>query len=146
MDSIFYWVVPLAVAALALFWLLVCWLLMKITGWAALEEKFPSHNDMILKTLHFQSGGMRGVRLGNCIKFEICAGGLRISFWKLIAPFAGPAYIPWSQIRVTKAKFALFSAYDLSFGDPEAGKMLLARRVAERIAESSQGMLVLPRD
>jgi hypothetical protein len=70
----------------------------------------------------------------SCLMLEICATGLRISLLRLLGPFQRPFFVPWSSIRVGRRRILFRHFYELSFGTPAAGNLLLTERTAERIA------------
>jgi hypothetical protein len=123
--------------AFACFWLAITGVLGITSGWFRLQRAFPDHMEEPVERLLFQSGAMGGAmpaNFGYCLTLEICATGLRVSLLRLLGPFQRPFFVPWSSIRVSRRRILFRRFYELSFGTPATGNLLLAERIAERIA------------
>lgn len=144
------WLFPLAFGAIfALFWLAVTQLLLVLSGWTNLAARMPDRADTVLETLRFQSGNMGdffigGVSFRGCLTLEVSMTGLRVRIRKIFAPFSGPIFIPWNEIEVRHRHLIFIPNYDLIFGTPKAGNLMVSRRTGRHIVEASQGALVLP--
>jgi hypothetical protein len=110
------------------------------SGWFRLQRAFPDHMEEPIERLRFQSGAMGGAmpaNFGSCLTLEICATGLRVSLLRLLGPLQRPFFVPWSSIRVGRRRILFRHFYELTFGLPAVGNLLLAERTAKRIAASA---------
>lgn len=115
-------------------WLGITGLLGKFSGWSALERAFPDHAEPPVESLRFQSARMRSVGYNNCLRFEICATGLRVSMMRLLGPFRKPFFVPWGLIGAKRSKIFLVKYVVLTFGMRGEGGMAIRERAFERIA------------
>ena len=128
-------VVAIFAVVFPVMWISVTSLLGLMSGWFALQRRFPDREEPPLERLRYCSGMMRGfVNLANCLHLDICPGGLRVSLVRLLGPFQRPFFVPWSEIGVKKRNYLVYSAYRLTFGRENTGKLLLGRRTFDRIA------------
>lgn len=151
MDSdVIAWLVPGGFLLLFIpLWIGVCHFLLVMSGWPRLAERFPDRADTVLKTFRFQSGSMGNLPLGgvnysSCLTISVCATGLRIRLWKIFAPFSGPVFVPWSAIEVRHRSLLVFSKYDLIFGSPPSGNLMITHWAGRRYAAHAKGNLKLP--
>ena len=127
-------------------WLLATTTLWWLSGWGTMQEKFPDRLDAPIKRLRFQSAmlGKSGlnVRHGNCLRLDLCRGGLRVAIWRIFGPFSKPFFIPWERIAVEERRFLHMRFYRLSFGDPNLSTLTIRRRTFERVVQL--GFLAAP--
>ena len=125
-------------------WLLVTTLLWWLSGWGALQEKFPDKDEAPLKRLRFQSGllGKGGlwnpwgnVNYGNCLRLDLCPGGLRVAIWRIFGLFSKPFFIPWQRITVEERRILFMRFYRLSFGDQNLSALTIRQRTFDRIEQ-----------
>ena len=126
-------------------WLLVTTVLWFFSGWPTLSERFPDRLERPLQVLRFQSArlGKGGpwnpwgaVSYGGCLRFDICAGGLRVRIWRIYGPFSKPFFVPWDKIAVEEKRFLFLRSYRLTFGSSELSALTIRRRAYTRIAAS----------
>ena len=142
-------VVVLFLTVFPLMWLGITSLIMAISGWSGLSERFPDRSDTVLRAFTWQSGAigphpMASANFRNVLTFEVCTKGLRITIMKLMAPFAKPVFVPWNRLSVQPKTF-IIEYYDLLFG-PEGrdGHIMVTKGLGRKLAEASGGRLVLP--
>lgn len=146
----FEWIVPFAVPiSFVCIWLVVTALLMRFSGWLALQRRFPDQPDTAFGVMRFQSGSMGdavpgGVSFGNSLRFDICQSGLRVRVMWVFGPFTRPFLVPWREIRATEMRVFSLTRYRLSFGLDEVGHLRISKRSARKIAQLSLGLLALP--
>ena len=134
--------------AFLVIWFFVTYMIGRVSGWFVLQERFPDRHEDPIKTLRFQSasikqeGGKMPASFGNCLKFDICSTGLRVSLWKIFGLTSKPFFIPWSQITVTHRSLIWGGLYDFSFGRPFLATMAIREKTAKVIADNS--VLILP--
>jgi len=121
-------------AAFSALWLAITSLLGWMSGWGRLERAFPDRPEPSIETLTFQSVRVRGVNYNNCIRFELCATGLRVSVLRLLGPFQRPFFVPWSQIRAERTSGLFLNYVTLAFGMRGKGGMVIRERAFERMA------------
>ena len=135
------------------FWLIVTTILWLLSGWKALQDRFPDRDEVPLKRLHFQSAtfgsGFFGTNYGGCLRFDVCSLGLRVAVWRIFGPFSRPFFVPWSEITAETKRFLglphyVFGFYRLRLGKPEVKSLVLSKRAAQRIASASNGRLDMP--
>lgn len=136
------------------FWFAITWLVAKMAGWYRLQERFPDREEEPLIRLRWQSASFGDsaftrASFGRCLRFDVCASGLRVSIWRLFSPWSRPFFVPWGQIEPSKKRLLglphyVISFYRLGLGKPEVQCMILSGRAARRIEEASRGGLRLP--
>ncbi|MDG2003476.1 MAG: hypothetical protein P8J20_09110 [Novosphingobium sp.] len=120
--------------AFSAMWLGITGLLGKMSGWSKLERAYPDHPEPPVEVLSLQSARIGVVGYNNCLRFEICATGLRISVMRLLGPFQRPFFVPWGQIKAQRRSRLFFKSVELNFGMRGEGKMAVRERSFERIA------------
>lgn len=129
--------IPLFLIPFACFWLAITAILGAASGWFRLQRAFPDHGEQPIERLRFQSGAMGGAmpaNFGSCLTLDVCATGLRVSVLRMLGPFQRPFFVPWSSIRVSRRRILFRRFYELSFGTPAQGNLLLLERTGQRIA------------
>ena len=125
------------VVVFAAMWLAITALLGMISGWNAIERMYPDLPERPVATLSYQSGRMRGVNFNHCLRFDICATGLRVSVLRFLGPFQRPFFVPWGQIR-TEPENALFVRYvRLALGLCNEAGLAISQRTFDKIAANS---------
>lgn len=105
-------------------WLSTTTILGLMSGWFALQRRYPRGDEQPLLTLRRRSGMMGlGVNLGGVLTLSTCASGLRIGIWRLFGPFQRPFLVPWSDIETKSARTLFVPAVKLVFGAPETGSL-----------------------
>ncbi|WP_209347832.1 hypothetical protein [Pontixanthobacter sp. CEM42] len=123
-------------------WLLVTKLLVRMSGWAKLEEAFPDQpHDRAVEKWSAATGTMgrsaiTGVNFRNCLRVEACDSGLRIKIWKILAPFSEPIFVPWSQIS---AEDGALGTTLLGLGNPEKGCLRIGAKFGRKLEAASRG-------
>jgi hypothetical protein len=119
-------------------WLLITTILGFISGWFSLQRRYASGDENAVFTLRGRSGSMgMGVALNGIITLGTCPSGLRISIWKIFAPFQRPILIPCKDIRATPSRSLFAPATQLSFGAPEIGRLKIDARSWERLRNAA---------
>ena len=126
-------------------WLLSTTLMAVFSGWTTLAQHFPDRDDRPLKVLRFQSARLGkggrwnpwgGVSYGSCLRFDICAGGLRVKIWRIFGPFSRPFFVPWDKISVEEQRIFFFRTYRLAFGSSDLSALTIYRRSFKKIESS----------
>jgi hypothetical protein len=124
--------IPLAFLTI---WLLVTSILGALSGWFRLQRAFPDYQEPAVERLRMQSGSVGPVRFNNCLRLDICPGGLRLSISRFLGPFLRPVFVPWSSIRAEPHRAFIGSFIRIGFGMPEEGSLVIARATAARLAK-----------
>lgn len=136
-DNAILGLMPFFVIAM---WCLGMWTTALFSGWRALQERYPDRLDQSLERLRFQSANMgkflgAGVNFGNCLTFDICRSGLRVSIWFVFSLFQNPFFVPWSDITAIERRRFFFRGVELRFGPASDAKVLwIYRKAFDRIA------------
>lgn len=136
-DNVLLALFPFFFAAM---WCLGMWTTALFSGWRSLQERYPDRIDQPVERLRFQSGNMgrfmgAGINFGNCLTFDVCRSGLRVSVWFVFRMFQQPFFVPWNDIAATQRRRFLFRGVELQFGPPNEAKVLwIYRKAFDRIA------------
>jgi len=127
-----------------IFWFTIGATLHFLSGWQGLQNHFPDRDQDAQKTLRFQSGSMgkallTGVSYRNCLRYDVCHGGLRIRVLWFLSPLSKPIFVPWLQIRASIERKFILRNCRLSFGQPEIGDLTIGQGAAREIARYSSG-------
>jgi hypothetical protein len=126
-------------------WVLISMTLGQLSGWYALQERFPSTNETPLQRKRFQSAGLGKGKAWNpwgyvsyprCLIFDICSGGLGVRFWGFAGFRYRPFLVPWDKISCEKVRILFIPFYRLSLGDPELSVLTIQPRTFEWIKAS----------
>ncbi len=121
-------------------WCFAMWTTAVFSGWRTLQKLYPDRLDQSLDRLRFRSGNMgrflgTGVNFGNCLTFDVCRSGLRVSVLFILALFQKPFFVPWSDITASERRRFLFRGVELRFGAADDAKVLwIYRKTFDRIA------------
>lgn len=121
-------------------WCLAMWTTAVFSGWRTLQERYPDRLDQSVERLSFRSGNMgrflgTGINFGNCLTFDICRSGLRVSVLFILALFQKPFFVPWSEITASERRRFFFRGVELRFGAADDAKVLwIYRKTFDRIA------------
>lgn len=121
-------------------WLIVTSLLGLLSGWFALQRRFPRNEDSASLRIGRQSGTMRGVNFSGILSLEACPSGLRVGVWRIFGPFQRPFQVPWDQIEAEPVTRFLMPMMRLRFGRPAARAMTINQRAWDRLKAAAQGM------
>ena len=128
----FPFVFPIFFATL---WLSITTLISLLSGWFGLMRKFPDRPEPAILQLKWQSGSMGvGVSMRSLLTLSACQTGLRVQILRLFGPFCRPFFVPWDQISIVRTKSFFMPVAILSFGKPSAGRLTIARHVADKLA------------
>jgi hypothetical protein len=123
-------------------WLVVTTILANISGWFALQNRFPVRPAQELQKLRFQSAAMgKGAAIPKTsfnavLIVVICAEGLKIDIIRIFGLFSRPFFVPWDEITLTTRRRLFGMVTDLTFGTPAIATMTARGRLAERIREA----------
>ena len=73
------------------------------------------------------------------VTFEVYEEGLRIRLPWYLTLTHRPILVPWNEIHAQPAKRILGEGVRLEFGDPEVGRITVARKTADHIFRLSNG-------
>ena len=121
----------------AAFWLTITSILGKMSGWNDLERIFPDRPETPLDTVRFVSARMRAVSYNNCLRFDMCPTGLRISVFRLIGPFQKPLFVPWGQIKPETQRAFFVKHVALVIGYMGEGSLAISSGAFARIVANS---------
>jgi hypothetical protein len=108
MSDFLYWWPALLVPPV---WILVCWIISRISGWALLEKAYPAQDAASLdgETWRFQSIQMRwATNYGNCVTVKTNSLGLGLSVLWLLRLGHPPLLIPWADITIHRVRRSRF--------------------------------------
>lgn len=137
----------LAVLPFLLFgmWILISMMLGYLSGWYALQDRFPCNDEPALQRRRFQSAGLGkgkawnpwgNVRYARCLVIDICVSGLRVKFWGLCGFRYRPFLVPWDKISCEEGRILFMPFYRLSLGDPELSVLTIQPRTFDWIKAS----------
>src|ERR1700691_5039150 len=106
-----------------LFWFAVTLLLSFMSGWYGLMERYPDHGEAALAVLANQAGSLGGVSMRGILKLSVCPSGLRIGIMRIFGPFCRDFFVPWEEIRATRATVWFQPVAKLEFGSPMIGSL-----------------------
>ena len=128
-------------------WFLITRLLIHLSGWAGLQQDFPDRpDDPTYEKWSMATGSMGrspigGVSFRNCLVIEACQSGMRAKVWRVMAPFAKPIFVPWSQM---KSEAGALGTTLLLLGTPEKGCLRVRSKFGRKIEAASQGQFTMP--
>ena len=102
-------------------WLVVTSMLTLMSRWRTITDRYPARDDPPLRTLGFRSGRLGWVDYRSCLTLKACPGGLRVSAWKLFAPFQRAFEVPWDVIVAEPPSGWIGKRVKLHLGSPELG-------------------------
>ena len=121
-------------------WCFAMWVNAHISGWTTLRARYPDRLDQTVERLRFQSASIGklfgiGANFGNCLTFDVCRSGLRVSIWFVLSLFQKPFFVPWTDITASERRRFLFPGVELRFGAADDAKALwIYRKTFDRIA------------
>ncbi|MBI4676303.1 MAG: hypothetical protein HY748_01845 [Elusimicrobia bacterium] len=127
------------VAGIVLLWVLVCRLIARLSGWAALARAYPDMAPpMSDRRWRFRSGLMRfGSRYGNCLTLQVDHAGLRLSVLALLKPGHQPICVPWHEVSVRRVQRFFSELVELRFRSEPDIPLLIDAELAEELAEAA---------
>ncbi|QIG81181.1 hypothetical protein [Stakelama tenebrarum] len=114
-------------------WLAIGTLLGLVSGWFALQGRFPESDAQSRRTLRMRSGKLGAVYFSGCLTFYATPRGLRVRVWHLFAPFQRAFEVPWDQITATESASWIRTRVRLSLGKPSAATMRIDAHDWERL-------------
>lgn len=132
--------VPLIVLPLVFgtIWLLVMTIVGWASGWRRLEARFPDRPDEALATFRMASAIMgANARLNNVLTVTACRDGLRVAISPLLGRKNRPFFVPWTEIRVQRARMILEDIAILQLGSSPAGTMKIRAKLADELATAA---------
>jgi hypothetical protein len=121
-------------------WLAISSILALLSGWFALQSRFPDRDEPALRVLRGQSGSMGiGVGMSGILKLSATRSGLRVQMNRMFGPFLHAFLVPWDRIRAEPTRMFFAPSVRLRFGDPQEGVLTIAARSWERLAAHSAG-------
>lgn len=136
--SRYYWIV------LPVFWVMICRLIARMSGWKALSESYASQSDDTGAVLRFQSSSFRwSTNYSGMLNVGASSRGLSLSVIAVFKPGHAPLSIPWSDVRA-EPHGVFTPAVRLTFSRNPKCPLIISRRLAERIAQMSGGGFTVP--
>jgi hypothetical protein len=103
--------------------------------WGRVEARFPNRPDEVLAVYELQSAIMgAGVQLTNCLTITACRTGMRVEMWRLFGRRSGPFFVPWRDLRVTRARMLLEAIAVVELGSPPVNTMKISGTLADKLA------------
>lgn len=117
-------------------WLFVTTLLGVLSGWFALQHRYPAANEepLVRRKVSAASMGL-GVSYRGMITIAACPSGLRVSTNRIMAPFQRAFVVPWREIETEEAVSFFLPIVRLRFGRPEVGKLTVGARDWAAVAD-----------
>ncbi len=125
------------------FWLFITAMLGRMSGWFALQERYPDRDEIPLLRLRGESGQLGrgdpfnpwgGVSFGGCLRLDVCPGGLRVAVWWVFGPFERPFLVPWGEIQVEESKLWIIKRFRLEFRGTYGNALTIRPGTYARIA------------
>jgi len=117
---------------LPLFWMGVCLLLSRISGWHRLALAYPLRATPQGQRLPAQSGAVGPVSYRNSLDLQVSAAGLCLSVPVFFRVGHSPLFIPWQALHdVRLRKFLWHEAMECQVGQPTITRLRLPPRVFE---------------
>ncbi len=136
--SRYFWIV------LPVFWVLMCRLVARISGWNALAESYAAQSDATGTILRFQSGSFRwSANYSGLLNVGADSSGLHLSVIMFFKPGHAPLSIPWSDIRA-EPHGVFTPAVRLTFSRNPKCPLFISGNLAQRIATMSGGGFTVP--
>jgi hypothetical protein len=136
--SRYFWIV------LPVFWVLLGWVMARMSGWKTLAESYASQSDFTGPVLRFQSGSFRrNTNYGGILNIGVDHRGLSLSVLVIFKVGHTPLFIPWGDIR-TESVGVFTPSVRLTFGRNPKIPLIVSGNLARRIAERSGGGFVMP--
>jgi hypothetical protein len=124
---------------LPLFWLVMCTLIARVSGWRALADAYPLQSDPTGPKLRFQSASLRwSSNYTGIVHMGVNAQGLYLSVFFVFRSGHAPMFIPWSDIR-TESRAGLFPSLTLRFARKPGIPFVIGKALGERLAAMSGG-------
>lgn len=123
------------------FWLFIVTMLGLMSGWFALQRRYPRGTDTPIRTFRMKSGsmgsnGLGAVSMGGILNLSPTHYGLRVGIFRLFGPFQRPFEVPWNEIHVERRTRFFLPSARLTFGADE-GHLRLAVGLWNRIVDSA---------
>ena len=110
----------------------------RMTGWAALAQRFPAANEPANVNRH-QNGGVGAiglVQMRNLLRAAATDAGLYLAFPKVLSAGHRPLLIPWSQLRIADDKTVFgIRVLTLQAGDPKVARVILRGGIAQDVGK-----------
>jgi hypothetical protein len=108
--------VVLFVPAFVLFWIGMCALMAKLSGWQKLAERFPWRQTAGGETFRMASAAIGKssafpVNYKNCLTIVVGRSGLALSLFFAFRILSPPLLIPWSQLESVTLEKAWFGRH-----------------------------------
>lgn len=123
---------------LAAMWIAVSAILGLLSGWFALQRKYPRPGDEPLLVLSKQSGQMGwGVALSGILKLSAHEDGLGIGISRIFGPFQRSFIVPWNEIEAEPGSTVFAPNMKLMLGRPPAGSLKISARSWSKLIEAA---------
>ncbi len=127
---------------LALFWCLLCYGISFLSGWHSLTRRFRAQHEPYGQTASALFS-IRGVRMrfrtnyDNIIRLTVAEDALYLSVLLICRIGHPPLSIPWSEIKIRKAKFLWMRFVLLTLGEREKIPLRISERMAAKLGLDS---------
>ena len=136
---------PYLIPALFLvFWFIVLAVIARVSGWSALAESYPAHENFDGPTRRFTSISLERVKgmpanYNGVVNVGADARGLHLRMLMFFRPYHPDLTFPWSEIAAAPRKFLLAEGVELSFARTPGVRIRMPRQLAQWAAENSAG-------
>jgi hypothetical protein len=122
-----------------LIWILVVFLVARLSGWRELADAYPLSTDFTGRKLQFQSANFRwGSNYTGIVQIGADPQGLYLSVFIPFRPGHPPIFVPWGDIQV-ESRDGLIPALRLRFSRKPGIPCVISKMLGERLARMSGG-------
>jgi hypothetical protein len=134
MDDFFpealFVIVPLWLAL----WVVMAFVLSKVSGWATLAAYYGTDKDFHGPTWRFQSGRLRlGVHYGLCLTIGANSEGLYLSILRPFRVGHPPLLVPWREISMHSKRLFFIPHMQFTFHKEPSVSLLVGRALGEKL-------------
>ena len=128
----------LPIAFFVLVWVVVGFLLGKVSGWAALGRDYAFPNPFDGKSWRFQCAQMRWMsNYNNCLTVGANEQGLYLSIFFVLRIGHPSLFIPWRDISVTRKKIWWARILELGLGQETPVPFRIREKLANRLKKAA---------
>jgi len=128
----------LVIAFFVVIWVVVSFVISKVSGWANLAGNYSSPNPFEGRCWRFQSAQMRWMsNYNNCLTVGANQQGLYLSIFIIMRIGHPPLFIPWRDISVTRKKIFWFRMVELGIGRETRLPFRIREKLANLLREAA---------
>jgi len=129
----FYWVIFFLI-----FWLLLNFLVSRLTGWARMAVHYRNPGGWPEKVWRYQTIHTRwGMGYKGCTNIGVDSRGLHFSFGFLFRFGHPPIFVPWGDITITENRISRSKMLELRFRKTEDLPVRIFADLGARLAEAA---------